>query len=105
MHLGRGDVPWAQRLDPGWVIQGNACLDGVHPPSELTTFKTNVVPTTQDSIFEHCPNKIQVKTRPYESNDDPCDETFKRKERFLHGSFEDGLGATIFQRIDLGLVV
>ena len=35
------NMPWAQRLDLGWVVLGNACLDGVHqlttPPHLLRT--------------------------------------------------------------------
>ena len=34
---GKGNSPWAQRLDLGWVILGNACLEGVHKPNDLTS--------------------------------------------------------------------
>ena len=87
-------MPWAQRLDLGWVVLGNACLDGVHQPTKLSTFDTSVLPS---SIFESCPNKFEANT-VRESNQTHSSES---QEHFLHGQFEDGLGAHVFQRTSL----
>jgi hypothetical protein len=91
---GRANMPWAQRLDLGWVVLGNTCLDGVHQPTELSTFATNVL---QTSIFEPCSNKFEVNTAR-ESDHMHGTETVESQERFIHGRFEDGLGANVFQQ-------
>jgi hypothetical protein len=56
---GRGNSPWAQRLDLGWVILGNTCLDGVHKPNGLS-FKTHLLHNGRPSIFEPCSNVFHV---------------------------------------------
>jgi hypothetical protein len=90
-------MPWAQRLDLDWVVLGNTCLDGVHQPTALSTFATNVL---QTSIFEPCSNKFEVNTAR-ESDHIHGTETVESQERFIHGRFEDSLGANVFQRTDL----
>ena len=76
---GRGNMPWAQRLDLGWVVLG---------------FATNVA---QASIFEPCPNKFEVNTSR-EPDHSPSNETVKSQERFVQGRFEDGIATDVFQR-------
>ena len=88
---GRGNMPWAQRLDLGWVVLGNACLDGVHKPAKLYTFDTNVL---QSSIFEPCPNKFEVNS----TRESGQIHSTESQERFIQGRFEDGLVANVFQR-------
>ena len=39
-RTGTGNVPWAQRLDLGWVIVGEACLYGSHKPEDVSVFQT-----------------------------------------------------------------
>jgi len=34
---GPRNAPWAQRLDLGWVVLGNICLDGAHRPTEVSS--------------------------------------------------------------------
>jgi hypothetical protein len=96
---GRGNSPWAQRLDLGWVILGNACLDGVHKPDNPSSFKTNILHNGRPSIFEPCANVFHVEQvpstdgGPYENT-----ESYRRKETFVRGTFEDGLARDVFER-------
>ena len=39
---GSKNAPWAQRLDLGWVIIGNACLDGAYKP-DLSCYSMNIL--------------------------------------------------------------
>ncbi len=38
---GPHDAPYAQKLDLGWVIVGNVCLNGIHKSTAVSTFFTN----------------------------------------------------------------
>jgi len=58
---GPRDAPWAQRLDLGWVVIGNACLNGAHRPSEIATFKTHLLDNGRPSFMEPCPSLLYVK--------------------------------------------
>ena len=58
---GPRDAPWAQRLDLGWVVIGNACLNGAHRPSEIATFKTHFLDNGRPSFMEPCPSLLYVK--------------------------------------------
>ena len=82
----------------GWVVLGNACLDGIHQLTKLSTFDTSVL---QSSIFESCPNKFEVNT-VHQSNRTHSSES---QEHFVHGRFEDGLGAHVFQCTSLDNMV
>ena len=85
---GRGNVPWAQRLDLRWVIVGEACLEGVHKPEDIGVFKTQL-PNSHPSLFEPCPNKLTI-----EHNWQP--QQFNWREVFVQGKFEDGLARDVF---------
>ncbi len=85
---GRGNVPWAQRLDLGWVIVGEACLDCVHKPTDITAFKTQLY-NGRPSLFEPCPNKLTIQ---HDGQPQQCD----RQETFVRGKFEDGLARDVF---------
>ena len=88
---GRGNSPWAQRLDLGWVILGNACLDSVHKPNNHSTFKTHILQDGRPSIFEPCSNLLHIE-EPTSANN------HSRKESFFQGKFEDGLAQNVFQQ-------
>ena len=88
---GRGNSPWAQRLDLGWVILGNACLDGVHKPYNHSTFKTHILQDGRPTIFERCSNLLHIE-EPTSANN------HTRKESFFQGKFEDGLAQNVFQQ-------
>lgn len=87
---GPRNAPWAQRLDLGWVIIGNACLDGAHKPSP-SCYHTNILESGRPSILLPCPNRFHIKEKTLDGkvND-------QRKEISVNGSFDDGLGANVF---------
>lgn len=41
--IGPNDAPFAQRLDLGWVIVGDVCIDRAHKPT-VSVFKTKIQP-------------------------------------------------------------
>lgn len=89
---GPRDTPWAQRLDLGWGVLGNACLDGAHKPSEASCFRTQVLDNGRPSLLLPCSNRFYVKHHPTaEPIDDLKEGNFKRRS-------EDGLGEDVFVR-------
>ncbi|XP_057684651.1 uncharacterized protein LOC130910980 [Corythoichthys intestinalis] len=71
---GPGDSPFAQRLDLGWVVVGDVCLDGVHKPSQVNAYKTFILENGRTSYFQPCSSQIRVK------------ETFTEVPEHLHSS-------------------
>ena len=37
---GPRNAPWAQRLDLGWVVLGNVCMEGAHKPTKVSSYRT-----------------------------------------------------------------
>jgi hypothetical protein len=93
---GPRNAPWAQRLDLGWVIIGNACLDGVHKPT-LSCYRTTVLDTGRPTTFSPCPNRLFLKEDP-PSTSERLHENIdnRRKEKFEEGKFDDGIGTKVF---------
>ena len=60
---GPHDLPYAQKLDLGWVVIGNVCLGNVHTPLTVSAFYTNIGERQRPTLFEPCPNVFQVKER------------------------------------------
>lgn len=58
---GPHNAPYAQRLDLGWVIVGDACLGTAHKPDEVNVYKANVLQNGRSSFLRPCHNNIQVK--------------------------------------------
>lgn len=58
---GPGNSPFAQRLDLGWVVVGDVCLDGVHKPTQVNTYKTFILENGCTSYFQPCTSQIKVK--------------------------------------------
>ena len=87
---GRGNVPWAQCLDLGWVIVGEACLDGSHKPEDVSVFQTKMTHNGRPTTFEPCPNKfyLQHKHPPHQSTG--------KEDAFPRGEFRDGLAENVF---------
>ena len=86
------NAPWGQRLDLGWVVLGDTCLDGAHKPVEISTFKTQVLYNDRPSLFIPCLNRFYLKhdTSPtawgeQEENTPP-----------IGSPFDDGLGRNVF---------
>ncbi|XP_033112755.1 uncharacterized protein LOC117113514 [Anneissia japonica] len=59
---GPNKAPWAQRLDLGWVVVGEVCLNGVHRPKTISTLRTQVLITGRPTTLQPCPNTFQIHT-------------------------------------------
>ena len=92
---GPRNAPWAQRLDLGWVVLGNVCLDGAHKPAEVSSYRTQVLDNGRPSFLLPCSNRIYVKHGSHADSTSYL-ESKKKKGTFLKGSFEDGLGDNVF---------
>lgn len=92
---GSHNLPYAQKLDLGWVIVGNVCLGKVHRPLTISTFHTNTIELQRPTLFDACPNVFHVKEKfssiqvtsqvPAYREDQPVCEA-------------DHLGCTVFRR-------
>lgn len=60
---GPPDAPFAQRMDLGWVIIGNVCIGKMKRPTNISSFKTNVLPNGRNTYFEPCPHHYWVKEK------------------------------------------
>ncbi|XP_038155640.1 uncharacterized protein LOC119792876 [Cyprinodon tularosa] len=58
---GPGDSPFAQKLDLGWVVVGEVCLDGKHRPTQVSSYKTFVLENGRASQLQPCNSRITVK--------------------------------------------
>ena len=66
-------MPWAQKLDLGWTISGQVCLNRVGGPVHISARRTTIWapdqtphasdPTTQEFEMSTCPNLFEVKER------------------------------------------
>ena len=83
---GSRNAPWGQRLDLGWVVLGNTCLNGAHKPEQISTCKTQVLHTSRPSLFVPCPNHFHVK---FDTNTDTP---------FVNREFDDSLARDVFIR-------
>ncbi|KAL4006299.1 tumor suppressor p53-binding protein 1 [Sarotherodon galilaeus] len=91
---GPDDAPFAQRLDMGWVVVGDVCLDGVHRPPHVNSYKTFILENGRASHFQPCSSQITVK------------ETFTKAPELSHspsslhvsGCNVDSIGQQVFTR-------
>lgn len=60
---GSHNLPYAQKLDLGWVIVGNVCLGNVHKPQTIRNFHTNITEPKHPTLFPPCPNVFHVKEK------------------------------------------
>ncbi|XP_040298329.1 uncharacterized protein LOC121009343 [Bufo bufo] len=60
---GPDNAPYAQRLDLGWVIVGDVCINKSHKPSQVNSFKTFVLNNGRTSHFKPCVHHYEVKER------------------------------------------
>ncbi|KAK3750317.1 hypothetical protein QZH41_010820, partial [Actinostola sp. cb2023] len=82
---GPRNAPWAQRLDLGWVVIGNTCLDSAHVPDNISTCPTNILRSTLtlSTMSQSLPSSV-------------AGNNSHKKENFVNGKFMDGLGTKIF---------
>ena len=63
-------APWAQKLDLGWTIPGQACLDREGGPIHIPAHRMTVTSTGENSYeFTPCPNHFLIKERYAECKD------------------------------------
>lgn len=94
---GPRDAPYAQKLDLGWVIEGNVCLGGVHKPTTMNTFYTSTTEQKRPSIFEPCPNVFHVKER-YNNFQHPDHPRAHSTDKLNCNEKFEKLGCTVFQQ-------
>lgn len=90
-------APWAQRLDLGWVIVGEACLGRVHTEnSDVNTFRTHILENGRPSLFKPCDRRLTVK-----ENVTPA-RNFTRQYagKFVQGQYLDDIGENIYERTE-----
>lgn len=95
LRNGPRNAPWAQRLDLGWVVLGNACMDGAHKPTEISSYRTQVLDNGRPSFLLPCSNRLYVKHGSH-ADFTTYLETSQKKGTFFKGSFEYGLGDNVF---------
>ncbi|XP_064485903.1 uncharacterized protein LOC135398425 [Ornithodoros turicata] len=58
---GPNDAPFAQKLDLGWVIVGDVCVDRLRTPEKVDAFATTVLGNGRPSSFMPCHNHVLAK--------------------------------------------
>lgn len=94
---GPHNSPYAQRLDLGWVIVGELCLDGAHKTEEVNVYKTHVLQNGRPSFLKPCTNNIHVKER-FKVPTRCSLQTPSHCEEILQETSRDGLGEGVFQK-------
>ena len=90
---GQKGAPWAQRLDLGWTISGQMCLDRVGGPIHISARRTAVdypdkrLALSRDGQTIHCSSTIKQEVVP-------CPNHFKVKEKYTE---KEEIGADIFR--------
>ncbi|RXN31543.1 hypothetical protein ROHU_004747 [Labeo rohita] len=59
---GPHDAPFAQRLDLGWVIVGDVCIERANKPM-VSVFKTHILDNGRPSLLTPCQSHIKVKEK------------------------------------------
>lgn len=90
---GPHNAPFAQRLDLGWVIVGDVCLNGAHKSRSVAAYKTNTLLNGRPSYLSPCTNVLQIKDKSLSQLKDTqiCTDTYQAIQT-------DNLGDTIFIR-------
>lgn len=58
---GPHNAPYAQRLDLGWVVVGEACLGATHKPTDVNVYKANILQNGRASFLSPCHNNMLIK--------------------------------------------
>lgn len=93
---GPHNLPYAQRLDLGWVIVGELCLGGTHKTEEVNAYKTHVLQSGRSSFLKPCTNSIHIK----EGLNGPtqCSQSPSHGEEVIPETCRDGLRENVFQK-------
>ncbi|XP_051816711.1 uncharacterized protein LOC127537707 [Acanthochromis polyacanthus] len=93
---GPHNAPFAQRLDLGWVIVGEVCIDSAHKPI-VSAFKTHILQNGRPSLLTPCHNSIDVKEKPSYGGEQRSGHFRCTSKPF---SAEDKLGLKVFERTE-----
>ena len=91
---GPNNAPFAQRLDLGWVIVGEVCIDSARKPT-VAVFKTNVLHNGRPSYLTPCQNHIHVKDKASYGGEQRHDLS---SHSLVNVRPEDKLGLDVFMR-------
>ncbi|KAI4896126.1 hypothetical protein NFI96_006642 [Prochilodus magdalenae] len=87
---GPSDAPFAQKLDLGWVLVGDVCLQGAHKPN-VRSFKTSVLQNGRTSYLASCGSFIKLK-------ETVCHGGEKQEIHSCHHGAEHNIGSAVFNQ-------
>ncbi|XP_040216137.1 uncharacterized protein LOC120945794 [Rana temporaria] len=95
-YNGPHNAPFAQRLDLGWVIVGEVCLDGLHKPAKVNVYRTHLLQNGRTSCLCPCTNSLHIKERL----DNPTHHRSIQRcmEDLASTGNADELGCKVFER-------
>ena len=97
---GPHNAPFAQRLDLGWVIVGEVCIDSAHKPT-VAVFKTNVLQNGRPSFLTPCQKRICVKEKAsYGGEHRHGLSTQQSSYSAISVPAEEKLGCSVFRRTE-----
>nr|XP_054587010.1 uncharacterized protein LOC129152514 [Nothobranchius furzeri] len=92
---GPHNAPFAQRLDLGWVIVGEVCLNA-HRPT-VNAYKTHVLSNGRPSLLTPCPNSMKIKEKPCYGGEHKS--SFLKHSSKLNAA-EEKLGEKVFEHTE-----
>lgn len=97
---GPHEAPFAQRLDLGWVIVGEVCIDSAHKPT-VAVYKTNILQNGRPSYLTPCQEHISVKEKvSYGGEHRPGTSTHLSSCSGNGIASQDKLGCCVFVRTE-----
>lgn len=90
------NTPYAQQLDHGWVIVGEICLRGIHKPSSVNVYRTNLLPNGHTSFLSPCASVIHIKEKFDKRTSSQSIQTSKDTD--LLEDDTDDLGSNVLKR-------
>ncbi len=95
---GPHNAPFAQRLDLGWVIVGDVCIDRAHKPM-VSVFKTSILDNGRPSLLTPCQSHIKVKEKLFHGGEHKSVIFPHAFNHATHGvQAEHELGLKVFDR-------
>ncbi len=95
---GPHNAPFEQRLDLGWVIVGDVCIDRAHKPM-VSVFKTSILDNGRPSLLTPCQSHIKVKEKLFHGGEHKSvvfPHAFNHATHGVQAEYE--LGLKVFDR-------
>ncbi|KAE8608068.1 hypothetical protein XENTR_v10011388 [Xenopus tropicalis] len=89
---GPSDAPYAQKLELGWVLIGEVCLDRVRKPYKVNTCKTDLMEDRGKLFGKSCSCHYQIRPKPNTSLQIICGS----EEDICYKSLSPNFGSSIF---------